>query len=61
MPMYNVAKRRGKAKIKIAEKRKAAMNKIMDSYSEEFDVKMAVIQELIPLGCGRSASSCRPR
>ncbi len=50
MPRYNVAKRRGKANIKIAEKRKAAMNKIVDSYSEEFDVKMAVIQELIPLG-----------
>ena len=26
------------------------MNKIVDSYNEEFDVPMAVIQELIPLG-----------
>ena len=26
------------------------MNKLVDSYSEDFDVKMAVIQELIPLG-----------
>lgn len=51
MPMkFNVPKRRGKAKIKIAEKRKDVMNKIMNSYSETFDVKMAVIQELIPLG-----------
>ncbi len=50
MPMYNVTKRRGKAKIKISAKRKAAMQRLMDSYSEEFDVKMTVIQELIPLG-----------
>ncbi len=50
MPMYNVAKRRGKAKIKISAKRKEAMQRLMDSYSEEFDVKMTVIQELIPLG-----------
>ena len=50
MPIGNVAKRRGKAKVKISSKRKAAMQRIMDSYSEEFDVKMTVIQELIPLG-----------
>ena len=50
MPKFNITRRRGKAKIKIADKREAAMNKIVDSYSEEFDVKMAVIQELIPLG-----------
>ena len=50
MPKFNVTRIRGKSKIKIAEKRKAAMNKIMDSYSEDLDVKMAVIQELIPLG-----------
>ena len=50
MPMNNVSKKRGKAKIKISDKRKAVMNKIMDSYSEDFDVKMSVIQELIPLG-----------
>ncbi len=50
MPKFNVTKRRGKAKIKIADKRKAAMDKIIDSFSEELDVKMAVIQELIPLG-----------
>ena len=55
MPKYNVTKRRGKAKIKIEKKRQTAMNKIMDSYSEEFDVKMSVIQELIPLGLGRAA------
>ena len=50
MPISNVAKKRGKAKIKISSKRKATMQRIMDSYSEEFDVKMTVIQELIPLG-----------
>lgn len=50
MPTYNVTKKRGKSKIKISEKREAAMRKIVDSYSEDFDVKMSVIQELIPLG-----------
>ena len=50
MPKYNVSKKRGKSKNKISEKREAAMRKIVDSYSEEFDVKMSVIQELIPLG-----------
>ena len=50
MPKYNVSKKRGKSNNKISEKREAAMRKIVDSYSEEFDVKMSVIQELIPLG-----------
>jgi len=50
MPIGNVAKRRGKGKVKITDKREAAMKRIVDSYSEEFDVKMTVIQELIPLG-----------
>ena len=50
MPKLNVTKRRGKAKIKIEEKREAVMKRISESYSEEFDVKMIVIQELIPLG-----------
>ena len=50
MPTDNVAKKRGKAKIKISEKRKQAMDRIVDSYSEDFDVKMTVIQALIPLG-----------
>ena len=52
---FNVTKRRGKAKVKIADKRKAAISKVMDSFSEEFDVKMSVIQELIPLGLGAVA------
>ena len=52
MPSFNLTKKRGKAKIRIADKRKAAMDKVMDSYSEEFDVRMSVIQELIPLGLG---------
>lgn len=50
MPTNNVSRKRGKSKVKISDKRKAAMNKIVDSYSEDFDVKMSVIQELIPLG-----------
>ena len=50
MPVNNVTKKRGKSKIKISEKREAAMKKIADSYSEDFDVKLSVIQELIPLG-----------
>jgi len=50
MPKYNVTKKRGKSKIKISDKREAAMHKIVDSYSEDFDVKMSIIQELIPLG-----------
>lgn len=50
MPIGNVTKKRGKAKVKISAKREAAMKRIVDSYSEEFDVKMTVIQELIPLG-----------
>jgi putative transposase len=50
MPTDNVSKKRGKAKVKISVKREAIMQKMVDSYSEDFDVKMSVIQELIPLG-----------
>lgn len=50
MPIGNVAKRRGKAKVKISDKRKAAMQKIVDSYSKDFNVKMEMIHALIPLG-----------
>ncbi len=50
MPSHNVTKKRGKSKVKISDKRAAVMNKLVDSYSDDFDVKMAVIQELIPLG-----------
>ena len=50
MPIGNVSKKRGKAKIKISSKREAAMRRIMDCYSEDLDVKISVIQELIPLG-----------
>lgn len=50
MPRYNVTKSRGKAKIKVSKKREAVMNKILESYSEEQDMTIAVIQELIPLG-----------
>jgi len=48
--MFKVAKQRGKSKIKISEKRKAVMDRILDCYSEDLDVKFSVIQELIPLG-----------
>ncbi len=50
MPKFNLTKKRGKAKVKIEDKRKAAMNKIVDAHSEELDVRLSVIQELIPLG-----------
>ena len=50
MPTDNVSKKRGKAKIKISDKREAAMQKLVDTYSEDFDIRMSVIQELIPIG-----------
>ncbi len=50
MPKYNVSNKRGRAKVKISDKREAAMQRIVDGYSEDFDVKMSVIQELIPFG-----------
>ena len=50
MPTHNVSKKRGKSKIKISDKREAVMRRMGDSYSEDFDVKITVIQELIPLG-----------
>ena len=50
MPSFTVAKTRGKAKLKISEKRTAAMERLVDTYSEDVDVRMLVIQELIPLG-----------
>ncbi len=52
---HNLSKKRGKAKTKVAEKRKQLMNKMLDSRSEELDVKIAIIQELIPLGLERVA------
>ncbi len=59
MPHINVTKKLDKSKIKISEERKAAMRKIVDSYSEDFDVKMTVIQELIPLGSKAVAALSR--
>ena len=50
MPIGNVAKKRGKAKIKISGKREAAMNGILDGYSKDLNVKIAAIQALIPMG-----------
>jgi len=44
MPMFNLARKRGKAKIKISNKRKAVMNQIVDTYSEEFDIRLSVIR-----------------
>lgn len=48
--LHRLTKSRGKAKIKVSKKREAVMNKILESYSEEQDTMIAVIQELIPLG-----------
>ena len=50
MPRFNLAKKRGKAKVKIEDKRKAVMNRLLEAHGAEFDVRMSVIQELIPLG-----------
>lgn len=50
MPVGTVAKKRGKAKMKMSEKRQRAMARLVDAYSEDCDVRMAVIQALIPLG-----------
>ncbi len=50
MPSFTVAKTRGKAKLNISEKRQAAMERLVDAYSEEVDVRVSVIQDLIPLG-----------
>jgi len=50
MPKFNVSKKRGKSKIKINDKRKAVMDRIVDAHSEELDIRISVIQELIPLG-----------
>ena len=55
MPIGNIAKKRGKAKIKISSKREAATQRIMDSYSEDFDVRISAIQALIPIGLGAVA------
>jgi len=46
----NVARKRGKAKMKLKLKRLSAMEKIADLNSENLDVRTALIQELIPLG-----------
>ena len=50
MPAKNtVTKKRGKAKMKVAEKRK----QLMDQMKNNLDFKVAIIQELIPLGLER--------
>lgn len=50
MPKFNVPKSRGKARTKITDKRESAMKRIVDAHSEESDIRLSVIQELIPLG-----------
>ena len=50
---HRLTKSRVKAKIKVVEKRQVVMNKIIESYNEEQDTAIAVIQELIPLGGSR--------
>ncbi len=39
MPRYNVSKKRGKSKVKINDKREAAMRRIVESYNEDFSNK----------------------
>lgn len=52
MPALNgtVARKRGKAKMKLEWKRRSAMEKVAGLASEDLDVRAALIQELIPLG-----------
>ena len=59
MPIGNIAKKRGKAKINLNVKREAAMQRLVDSYSEDFDVRISVIQDLIPLGLKAVADELR--
>ncbi len=51
MPISNIAKKRDKAKIKISSKREAAMQRIMDSYSEDplFRGRGEINSQLYPL------------
>ena len=49
-PNGTVAKRRGKAKMKLELKRRSAMEKLAGLGAEDLDVRTALIQELIPLG-----------
>lgn len=45
-----LARKRGKAKTKLADKRKDLVEKIAQAHGENPDVRIALIQELIPLG-----------
>jgi putative transposase len=45
-----VAKRRGKAKVKISEKRKVTKALLKKLKTDDLDVSLALIQELIPIG-----------
>lgn len=49
-PNGTVARKRGKAKMRIELKRRSAMDKLAGLGSEDLDVRTALIQELIPLG-----------
>jgi len=44
MPMNNVTKKRGKSKIKISDKRKAVMDKFVDSYRDDFKIQRRFTQ-----------------
>lgn len=51
MPVLeSVPRTRGKSKVKISEKRKAAAAKLDELTTDDLDVSIALIQELIPLG-----------
>jgi hypothetical protein len=45
-----VVKRRGKAKVKISEKRKVTKALLKKLKTDDLDVSIALIQELIPIG-----------
>lgn len=59
MPIGNVSKKRGKAKVNLLSKREAATQSLMDCYSDDFDVRVAAIQALIPIGLGAVADELK--
>ncbi|MCD4779675.1 MAG: hypothetical protein K8S27_03890 [Candidatus Omnitrophica bacterium] len=40
MSNYNVSKKRGKAKVKISDKRQVEMDKIIAAHNEKFNIKL---------------------
>ncbi len=51
MPVeISIPRRRGKGKVKVIEKRKVTEEKLRELKAEDLDVRVSLIQELIPLG-----------